>query len=303
MQTPSTSACRSPASRRPFARGLSSQRGAARAAQDLLPRRAAHVETAAALRRGRPTGALRLEVVAYAQGFDQIAAGAEEYGWDIDVGAVARIWRGGCIIRAEFLDRITEAYDVTAEPANLLLAPYFADAIGDPQQAWRRVVAGAAQPGSRPRRSRPRCPTTTACAAAAARRADPGAAGLLRRPHLQAHRRGRHLPHPVAGDRTEIEAVDQPMPYRSRPGGRRFPDTLGGAGRFVFPAAPAKQSSAQEFTPWPSQNRHRRPSTGIGFETAKKLAEAGFTVYAGARRGGENGAPKASGCSTWWPWT
>ena len=51
------------------------------------------------------------KIVAYAQGLDEIAAGATEYGWDIDLGAVARIWRGGCIIRAVFLNRITEAYD------------------------------------------------------------------------------------------------------------------------------------------------------------------------------------------------
>ena len=54
------------------------------------------------------------KIVAYAQGLDEIFAGAAEYGWDINVGAVARIWRGGCIIRAKFLNRITEAYDVTA---------------------------------------------------------------------------------------------------------------------------------------------------------------------------------------------
>src|SRR6201999_262240 len=51
------------------------------------------------------------KVVAYAQGFDQIAAGSDEYDWDIDRGAMATIWRGGCIIRARFLDRIREAYD------------------------------------------------------------------------------------------------------------------------------------------------------------------------------------------------
>ena len=54
------------------------------------------------------------KIVAYAQGLDEIFAGAAEYGWDINVGAVARIWRGGCIIRAKFLNRITEAYDVGA---------------------------------------------------------------------------------------------------------------------------------------------------------------------------------------------
>ncbi len=90
------------------------------------------------------------KIVAYAQGLDEIFAGAAEYGWDINVGAVARIWRGGCIIRAKFLNRITEAYDVGTGveiPASLLLAPYFTDAITHAQDSWRRVVAGAAQSG------------------------------------------------------------------------------------------------------------------------------------------------------------
>jgi 6-phosphogluconate dehydrogenase len=88
------------------------------------------------------------KIVAYAQGFDEIAAGADQYGWDIDRGAVARIWRGGCIIRARFLNRITEAYDdAEAAPLSLLLAPYFTDAVADGQDSWRRVVAGAAQSG------------------------------------------------------------------------------------------------------------------------------------------------------------
>ena len=91
------------------------------------------------------------KIVAYAQGLDEIFAGAAEYGWDINVGAVARIWRGGCIIRAKFLNRITEAYDTTAVdsevPASLLLAPYFTDAITTAQDSWRRVVAGAATAG------------------------------------------------------------------------------------------------------------------------------------------------------------
>jgi 6-phosphogluconate dehydrogenase len=88
------------------------------------------------------------KIVAYAQGLDLIEAGAREYGWDIDLGAVARIWRGGCIIRAVFLNRITEAYaDPAARPASLLLAPYFTDAVAAAQESWRKVVASAAMAG------------------------------------------------------------------------------------------------------------------------------------------------------------
>ena len=87
------------------------------------------------------------KVVAYSQGFDQIAAASAEYGWDIDRGAMARIWRGGCIIRARFLNRITEAYERNADLPLLLADDYFADAVGNGLAAWRRVVAGAAQNG------------------------------------------------------------------------------------------------------------------------------------------------------------
>ena len=87
------------------------------------------------------------KVVAYSQGFDQIAAASAEYGWDVDRGAMARIWRGGCIIRARFLNRITEAYQRDAELPLLIADDYFADAVGDSLAAWRRVVAGAARSG------------------------------------------------------------------------------------------------------------------------------------------------------------
>jgi 6-phosphogluconate dehydrogenase len=84
------------------------------------------------------------KVVAYAQGFDQIVAGADEYGWTIDLGAMATIWRGGCIIRARFLDRIRAAYENQPDLPTLLADPYFTDAVTDAQEPWRRVVTTAA---------------------------------------------------------------------------------------------------------------------------------------------------------------
>ncbi len=87
------------------------------------------------------------KVVAYSQGFDQIAAASAEFDWNIDRGAMARIWRGGCIIRARFLNRITEAYEREPDLALLLADDYFAEAVGNCLAAWRRVVAGAAQNG------------------------------------------------------------------------------------------------------------------------------------------------------------
>ena len=87
------------------------------------------------------------KVVAYAQGFDLIIAGAKEYGWNINLGNVAKIWRGGCIIRAQFLNRIVEAYDKNPELPSLLVDPYFAKAVAEGESAWRRIVGIAAASG------------------------------------------------------------------------------------------------------------------------------------------------------------
>ena len=87
------------------------------------------------------------KVVAYAQGFDQIKAGSEEYDWNVDPGAMATIWRGGCIIRARFLNRIRDAYNDDPQLSTLLVAPYFADAVRDGVDAWRRIVAMSATAG------------------------------------------------------------------------------------------------------------------------------------------------------------
>ncbi len=87
------------------------------------------------------------KIVSYAQGFAQMAAAADDEGWDIDLGSMATIWRGGCIIRARFLDRIREAYDREPELANLMLADFFAKALEEAQDPWRRVVARAAELG------------------------------------------------------------------------------------------------------------------------------------------------------------
>ncbi|WP_285040637.1 NADP-dependent phosphogluconate dehydrogenase [Plantibacter sp. LMC-P-059a] len=87
------------------------------------------------------------KIIAYSQGFDEIVAGAEQYGWDIKKGEIAKIWRGGCIIRAQFLNRITEAYEENPELVALVTAPYFNDAVAEAQDSWRRVVVAAAQAG------------------------------------------------------------------------------------------------------------------------------------------------------------
>ena len=100
------------------------------------------------------------KIAAYAQGFDEIATASAENGWNVDLGAMARIWRGGCIIRARFLDDITRAYNSTgsadnasnadnedAHLASLLTAPVFASALVQALPAWRQVVAISALTG------------------------------------------------------------------------------------------------------------------------------------------------------------
>jgi 6-phosphogluconate dehydrogenase len=87
------------------------------------------------------------KVVAYAQGFEQMAAAGAEYGWNLDLGALSKIWRGGCIIRARFLGRISESFGEHPDLPSLLLAPYFVDAVRAAQDSWRRVVRTAVQIG------------------------------------------------------------------------------------------------------------------------------------------------------------
>ena len=87
------------------------------------------------------------KIVAYAQGFDAIRAGAKEYDWEINLGEVAKIWRGGCIIRAQFLNRITDAYRKNEGLLSLLFDSYFLEAIESSVGSWREIVAMGALSG------------------------------------------------------------------------------------------------------------------------------------------------------------
>ncbi len=87
------------------------------------------------------------KISSYAQGFVQMQAAAVEHKWPLDFGSIALLWRGGCIIRARFLERIKEAFDAQPQLENLLLAPYFTKAVHDAQGAWRRVIVAAVQLG------------------------------------------------------------------------------------------------------------------------------------------------------------
>jgi 6-phosphogluconate dehydrogenase len=87
------------------------------------------------------------KICSYAQGFVQLRAAAAEHKWPLDFGSIPMLWRGGCIIRAVFLERIKEAFDEDRELENLLLAPYFSSALEKAQPAWRNVVATAVHLG------------------------------------------------------------------------------------------------------------------------------------------------------------
>lgn len=87
------------------------------------------------------------KICSYAQGFQLMAEAGKEYGWKLNFGEIAMIWRGGCIIRAHFLHRIKEAYSKRRKPANLLLDPYFKKIVRKAQPNWRKVVVAATQFG------------------------------------------------------------------------------------------------------------------------------------------------------------
>ncbi|MGH2930287.1 MAG: NADP-dependent phosphogluconate dehydrogenase, partial [Solirubrobacteraceae bacterium] len=87
------------------------------------------------------------KIVSYAQGWNMIASGSAEYDWDIDLGKTAVIWRGGCIIRAAFLDRIRAAYAANPQLPTLLADPDFGKEVTEAQDGWREVIATAVNNG------------------------------------------------------------------------------------------------------------------------------------------------------------
>ncbi|MCQ9370223.1 NADP-dependent phosphogluconate dehydrogenase [Corynebacterium sp. 35RC1] len=135
-----------------FARALSSATAQREAAQGELPTGELHTLEALGVDRETFIEDVRRalyasKLVAYAQGFDEIKAGSTEHNWNVDPRDLATIWRGGCIIRAKFLNRIVEAYDANPELPTLLLDPYFKGELSNLVDSWRRVVVAATQIG------------------------------------------------------------------------------------------------------------------------------------------------------------
>ncbi|MFF1422960.1 NADP-dependent phosphogluconate dehydrogenase [Streptomyces sp. NPDC058280] len=132
-----------------FARSLSGHAALREASRSLAGPAAAPLDEAEAARFADQVeqALYASKIVSYTQGFHQIQAGSEEYGWDIDLGSVAAIWRAGCIIRAAFLDRIREAYDTQRDLPSLLSDKQFAEEIGAAQDDWRAVISAAVHQG------------------------------------------------------------------------------------------------------------------------------------------------------------
>jgi 6-phosphogluconate dehydrogenase len=131
-----------------YARALSARRELRIAAEKLIPgpnvsQRKASKTDIDAIR----DALYASKIIAYDQGFEQLAAASEEFKWNLKLAEIASIWRGGCIIRARLLRRIREAYGSGEKVENLVLQPYFRDAVVNAQPAWRRVVALGAEQG------------------------------------------------------------------------------------------------------------------------------------------------------------
>jgi len=87
------------------------------------------------------------KIISYAQGYQLMRAAAKSYGWNLNYGGIALVWRGGCIIRSVFLGKIKEAFDRDSSLVNLLMDPFFTEAVSSRQAAWRRVLVAATESG------------------------------------------------------------------------------------------------------------------------------------------------------------
>jgi 6-phosphogluconate dehydrogenase len=131
-----------------YARALSGRREQRAAAEKLLPGPAASARKPVKAEVDAIRDALYAsKIIAYAQGFEQLSAASEIFGWNLKYGEIASLWRGGCIIRARFLNRIREAYESGERIENLVLQSYFRDAVVGAEPAWRRVVALSVEHG------------------------------------------------------------------------------------------------------------------------------------------------------------
>jgi len=131
-----------------FSRCLSSMKNERVEASKLLKGPSAHQKPAKeAFINSIKNAVYSSKIVSYAQGYVLMRGAAKEFGWNLNYGGIALMWRGGCIIRSKFLGMIKEAFDKNPNLSNLLLAPFFTEKIQNSQAGWREVVANAALHG------------------------------------------------------------------------------------------------------------------------------------------------------------
>ncbi|MBR6212248.1 MAG: decarboxylating NADP(+)-dependent phosphogluconate dehydrogenase, partial [Bacteroidales bacterium] len=132
-----------------FARCLSAQKEERVAASEILegPAPVKFTGDRAAFLEDLRKALFAAKVVSYAQGYALMRAAAKEYGWNLNYGGIALMWRGGCIIRSVFLGKIKDAFDKDPDIANILLDPYFSGKLAEAQQGWRNVLCTAMQNG------------------------------------------------------------------------------------------------------------------------------------------------------------
>jgi 6-phosphogluconate dehydrogenase len=131
-----------------FARGLSARKAQREAGEAALGGARGEIRQAGEAEIDKVRDALfASKIVAYAQGFEQLAVASAQFDWHLNPGEIATIWRGGCIIRARFLDRIREGYEKHPDAASLLLQDYFRESVLKAEPAWRDVVVLAVQSG------------------------------------------------------------------------------------------------------------------------------------------------------------
>ena len=131
-----------------FARALSALKNERRVASRVLSGPAARVSSDRnAFLNDLELAVYASKIMSYTQGYMLFRAAADEYRWNLNYGGIALMWRGGCIIRSAFLDKIKEAFDQNSDLQNLLLAPYFTEQVCSAQDGWRRVVSTAVSVG------------------------------------------------------------------------------------------------------------------------------------------------------------
>ena len=131
-----------------FARCLSAEKEARVEASQMFPKpKAEFTQERAAFLDQLGQALYAAKIISYAQGYSLMRQAAKTYGWNLNYGGVALMWRGGCIIRSAFLGKIKEAYDRTPDLSNLMLDPYFRDALQERLPAWRHILAAAVEAG------------------------------------------------------------------------------------------------------------------------------------------------------------